>query len=149
MPALVAPGAAFLLPVVLWFWYWYRLRGRTYEFDFGGNKASFPILHVPYRGFFYVIFFSALAGSVLSVYLKRFDIGLVLLAAALLALLFNGLLTFYYESYLAHRYSWDPAKSDMSNYTAAKYGLILSLGVSSLVLFIFGTLLLFLSYAGY
>ena len=149
MPDLRAPGAAFLLPVVLWIWFWYRLRSRTYEFDFGGNKASFAILHLPYGRFFYVVFFSALAGSVLSVYLKRFDVGLVLLVAALLALLFNGLLTFYYESYLAHRYSWDPAKSDMSNYTAAKHGLILSLGISSLVLFIFGTLLLFLSYAGY
>lgn len=73
----------------------------------------------------------------------------VFLAAALYSLLFSGLLLFFYEGYIHGKYlgrDASPArgvyeKIGPSNYTLSKYALIISLGLSSVVLLVYGVVM--------
>jgi len=128
------------LPILLWLLLRFTLPAGPYEMDngFGSAKGTFFPLLILYQAFFYILAGLALYGARWNwEYNQNLWPSLFLFAAAIYALMFNGLLVFYYERYLAHRY---PGQSRLAvcNYTIDKYALILSLGISSVMLFVAG-----------
>jgi hypothetical protein len=128
------------LPAALWLLFRFILPAGPFEMDNGQGTAKgtfFPLL-ILYQFFFYIVAGLGLYGAYWNwQYDANLWPSLFLFAAALYALMFNGLLVFYYERYLAHRY---PGQSRLAvcNYTIDKYALILSLGISSVMLFVAG-----------
>ena len=133
-----------LLPIVLWAGFAKALKGQVYEMDPAGHKFMFPLVWVPYRISYWALFSLGLPAAFLLTGLRiGHGLGFMFLMSAICSLLFNLLLNLFYESYIASKYTMTgPMKSD---YTATKYGLILSLGTSSLILFVFGMLLAFVA----
>jgi hypothetical protein len=136
-----------VLFLLLWAWFWYIQHGHVFEFDPGDHKFMFLALLNVYRGTYWIIFILTLTAAFVT--LNRHigsGVSSLFLGSALYALLFNLLLPVFYESYLAYKYTINgPLRS---NYTAAKYGLILALGYSSALLAIAGTGIAFITMAG-
>jgi hypothetical protein len=93
-----------------------------------------------YQFFFYIVAGLGLYGAYWNwQYDANLWPSLFLFAAALYALLFNGLVLLFYEGYLAQRYP-GPSKTGVSSYTINRYALVLSLGISSVMLFVAGAM---------
>jgi len=115
----------------------------VFEFDWGGHKGVFSFLYSAYRAIFGVIFLLGLCGGMFFADQHVTFLAIVLFSAALQAFLFIVLLTFWYESYLHAR--WKFATDQQSNYTTMRYAIILALGTSSVLLFVYGLLAAFLT----
>lgn len=132
-----------ILPWILWFPFRLLLPRGPYEFDHGpaNTMGSFFALLPHYTRFFYAIGVAGLGGAF---YAQHSGFGWpawCLLLAAADALLFNGFLVFFYESYLAARYprSWNfNEPPHPSNYTAGKYAWVMALGFSAVILLLVG-----------
>lgn len=122
-------------------------RGTVYEFDWADRPGSFQFVYAPYRGLFWAIFFISLPGAFAMDYIQAYGSAGALLIAALCAFLFNGFITFFYESYLAVRWTINPP--GRSNYTAVKHSLVMALGVTAVVMFIVGIVAAFGTIAGW
>lgn len=127
-----------LIQLSLYAYFYHRFKGKVFEFDWGAHKASFPALHVPYREVAFIVFISAMAYAYLD-YRQGLGVSaLVLVFAAMDALLFNVLMTVFYEAYLHTK--WAFSGDGKSNYTGSKYALVWTLGISAIVYFVVGGL---------
>jgi len=110
-----------------------------FEFDFDTSHGTFSFIYDRYAKIAWMIFGFGMAGSLL---FSRFGDGMstvFLLSASIYALLYNLWLTLSYESYLHSRYPRDGSPG-RSTYTLNRYCLTWALGVSAVVLFIFGSI---------
>ena len=89
----------------------------------------------------------ATAGAFTFAEMRILSIGTLFLVSAICSLLFNLWVMLCYESYIACKYTM--TGSMQSNYGAGKYGLTLALGTSSIVLFILGLILAFVTISGH
>jgi hypothetical protein len=122
------------IPIALWAVMTGIFAGRRYEMDHGhSSRGSFFAIGGWYWRLYLLVFGVALILAVFTALNHLADTTVMLTAAAVYALLFNGWMAFCYESYLRFRYS-----VGTSNYTAPRYALTLSLAFSSLGLFIAG-----------
>lgn len=126
----------FALPALLWVIFRITLPPGPFEMDHSGQPGTFYALMIAYQRFFYFVAGASIAGAVAARMFERNEPAATLLLAAACAMLFNGLLTLWYESYLHTRGS--QSGQGKSSYTANKYALILSLGVSAAVLLLVG-----------
>jgi hypothetical protein len=121
---------ALALPALIWIALRLLLPSGPYSVDQGQHKGSFFPLLIMYSVWSYIVAMVSIFGAVFC-----HDNGMlwsagVFVAAAVEALLFSGLLVFFYEGYM---HSMAAGKS---NYTVSKYALILSLGISSILTFL-------------
>lgn len=133
---------ALVLFVMLYALAYLTADSKTYEFDPLNSPGAFSGLLVHYSKLFYFIFTFGLVGAFASLGYIRDDNrpGILLLAAAIYALLFNGCAIFFYESYL-HRV----CRSGKSSYTRPRYALIQALGWASMLLFVTGAIATYLA----
>jgi hypothetical protein len=128
------------IPVTLWILLRFTLPAGPYEMDHGHGSAKgtfFPLL-ILYQAFFYILAGLALFGAHWNwQYNDNLWPSLFLCVAALYALLFNGFVLFFYEGYLTTKYP-GPTRPGVSSYTISRYALVLSLGFSSVGLFVAG-----------
>jgi hypothetical protein len=118
------------LPLLIWCLLRVSLPAGPYAMDQGGHRGSFFPLMAFYSAWAYVIFFASLLGAFFS-YCESANASLSLfLVAAIEALLFAGLILFFYERFL------HATASGTSNYTLNKYAVTLSLGLSAILTFI-------------
>jgi hypothetical protein len=132
---------ALILPFFLWLILRFTMSPGPYNMDPCGKGTFFPHL-IMYSVFGYVVLFlSVFCGTWGTNRGLNWHPALVLLFAGIDALLFVGFLTFFYESWM---HSMAPSLTanipGKSNYTLRKYTLVLSLGISSVVLLIWGAL---------
>lgn len=104
-----------------------------YEMDHGTIMGTFHLMLTIYQRFFYWIAAVSLIGGAASWYEGNWPALLCLMFSAFYALLFNGLLIYFYERYTANRYPRDGSMGT-SNYTLNRYALILALGLSAFAL---------------
>lgn len=140
---------AVALPFILWIIFRISLPSGPFEMDHGNGAAKgtfFPIL-ILYSALFYAIAGLGFYGSIWS---WRFASSLwpaaLFLLSGIYALLFNGLLVLFYESYMHTKYvgvqiilGQRIERTGPSNYTITKYAMILALGFSSVLLLIAGS----------
>ena len=106
---------ALLLPWVLWLVLLLALPAGPYEMDAAGKEGRFYPLLILYSAFFYVVLTLALIGATFNVaHGVDWRPGLMLLFSAVYALLFNGLILLFYESYMAQKCARESAQSTYS-----------------------------------
>jgi hypothetical protein len=130
--------AAIALTFVLWLIFRLALPAGPYEMDHGGKEGAFFPHLIMYSVFGYVQVALGIGGAVYGASLGRdWHPGFILLLAASCALLWVGLMAFFFEGYMTERY---PGKGKLakSNYSIGKYAAVLSLGFSSFALLIIG-----------
>lgn len=125
--------AAIALPFILWLILRFAMPPGPYNMDPCGKGTFFPHL-ILYSVFAYAQVILGVFGATWA-FSEGAEIqaGLLLLAGTY-ALLFAGLLAFFYERWM-HAVTTPPGKS---NYTLSKYAAVLSLGISSVLLLIGG-----------
>jgi hypothetical protein len=138
-------------PIFFWSLTYSALHGRVYEMDYGsGREGSFLVCYALYRRIYWVIFGIGIAGAAYFASWSAYpDIGVIFLAAAIYAFLFNGWMAYCYESFLHAKYpacppyqaspgSPPPVRNRVlpSNYSGLKYSITLALAFSSLLLFL-------------
>jgi hypothetical protein len=132
-------------PIFFWSLTYSALHGRFYEMDYGsGREGSFLVCYALYRRIYWVIFGIGIAGAAYFASWSAYpDIGVIFLASAIYAFLFNGWMAYCYESYLHSSYplKWsgkveEAARRGNSNYSGLKYSITLALAFSSLLLFL-------------
>lgn len=116
---------------------------KVYEMDFGVEVGTFGFFLRAYTLIGWILFFTLLAmcGTGIWFHVKLVP-GLALIGS-IEALLFNFLLTFFFESYVHVKYKKGSSDEGFSNYTHLRYSIILSLGVSSILSFIIGAFFLY------
>ena len=130
--------AAIALPFLLWLILRFTLPPGPYNMDPCGKGTFFPHL-ILYSTFAYAQVTLGVFGATWAFsHGAKEQAGLLLFAAAY-ALLFAGYLAFCYESWMASM-AQPPTVNlpGKSNYTLAKYAVVLSLGFSSIALLIVG-----------
>lgn len=127
---------AITLPFILWLILRFTLAAGPYEMDPCGQGTFFPHL-ILYSVFAYAQVALGIIGATWAYGYGAKDAAGILLFAAILALLFAGVLAFSFEAYMAVRYK-PPTCCAKSNYSIGRYALVLSLGISSTALLIFG-----------
>ena len=132
--------AVILLPILIWAAFTIICWGKVLEMDNGlGNGSFFGIFSI-YRRLAYTIFGVALLAALAAADKQWPPAAIICGAAAIYAFLFNGWAAYSYESYL-HAKTVPPQGIGKSNYSAMKYALTLSLGVSAIVLFVTGIMI--------
>jgi hypothetical protein len=131
--------AAVALPFLLWIIFRLGLPSGAYGMDPCGKGTFFPHL-ILYSVFGYI---QVLLGIFGATWAYDFSPNLwpaaMFLLAAINALLFCGVLAFFYESFMTDSYPGGLSVNlKISNYTVGKCSLVLALGFSSIVLLIGG-----------
>lgn len=125
-------------PLVIFALRYFSMQHPTYEMDPPNSPGMFSGIYCHYyRVFLFISVIGLLCAVGLAGFVPIISSQLpadCLMAAAIYAFLFNGLLIYFYESYLAVRY----VTGGSSNYTKLRYAIIQALAISSVVLFIFG-----------
>jgi hypothetical protein len=125
------PGIMFIL-------FYLSMKHDFYEMDPPGSPGLFIGLYTHYyKTFLFISVVGLLCAIGIAGFVPiatTFLPAECLLAAAIYGFLFNGLLVYFYESYVHVRY----AIGGGSNYSKARYALIQSLAACSVTLFIIG-----------
>lgn len=124
------------LPILLWAIFRITLPPGPFEMDYSGQPGTFYALMIVYQRFFYFVAGASIAGAVAARMFGRNEPAATLLLAAVCAMLFNGLITLWYERFQHLRYP--RGAEGKSNYTVNKYATAWALGVSAVVLLLVG-----------
>ncbi|MCL5669815.1 MAG: hypothetical protein M1423_00710, partial [Acidobacteria bacterium] len=127
--------------VALWCAFRISMPRGPYEFDHANIVGSFHLLCGMYQRPFFSIATLAFVGAGLAASIKDQEAMSMLVLAGIFALLFNGLMLFFYEGYLHERYA-NGIPTGRSNYTLNRYATVLALGWSAFALFVVGVVML-------
>jgi hypothetical protein len=146
------------IPIVIWVMLTFILAGKRYEMDCGLGNGSFFGIFTIYRHLALITFAVALLFAIKSAEHGWPPATIVCGAAALYDILFIAWTAYCYEGYLHSKYPKNPPMGTPpelqaafmtgkaqyvgpTNYSAPKYALTLTLGFSSLALFVIGVIL--------
>lgn len=126
--------ALLVKPVAVWGLFRIMVKPGVYELDHGRTPGSFYVALSAYQKFFYAVAV-ACAAAFYCVAGKYPGVEMLAIFGALEALLFNGVLTVFYERYSHSRYQnhIPPVWTGVSNYTPAKYCVTLALGTDAVL----------------
>ena len=130
-------------PIIIWMIFRTSMKPGPYEMDPGSGLGGFALILQIYSRFFYVIAAASALGAIVAHGYSDFGLTLTFTVAGIEALLFNIVLAFFYEGYLAARYPRN-GSAGISNYTVSRYSVVMALAVSAVATFVMAVLVLVL-----